>query len=468
MPLYAGNPAVRFALDVRPLGFDADGDARVLLVTRFFDAAGKPTRLLANSDVDWRTADGRVQWQTRMRFGQPAAIVSADRLGPMRVTVHVDKPELGTQTVAVDPAGWRGPRVVATALGAHGAQVGWYPQTPGPTRIERIDDAGARVALARVPGPSSTYVDATARPGKHYRYAVARAGERVVTTGVVAMREEPPATAIASISGKGVWLFFTTNPLDPIDYRHLDPEAIVSRAVDAGLRYVELRTSYGAYDEIEPQARPTIDAIVDGLAAHGIATIAWTVPRATDSDDVARTVAAAYYRTARGTHFAGIAIDLERGDEFLNDAAPGAPSLAVYAKRVRDALGPKYLLASTVEDPYVEHLTRRQYPYEAIARESTVLQPMTYWRVVHGASTTPADARAIVRASYAALLRESGRTLPVSVGGQTGAQGESGYAMPDELAASLDAARSLGAIGECFFDWDGTQPWQWAALRAAR
>ena len=464
VPLYSGEPATRFALDVRPLGFDADGDARVLLVTRFYDARGHVTRLLANSDVDWRASSGRVRWQTRMRFGQPAAIVSSDLPGPMRITVHVDKPELGTQTLAVDPETWLEPRVVATALGARSAHVGWYPQTRGTTRIERIDDSGKRVALATLAGPSSTYVDTTARPGEHYRYAVTRNREMPVTTAAVVMRDDPPATSIANVSGTGMWFFFTTNPLDAIDYRHLDPRAIVARAVDAHLRYVELRTSYGAYDEIEPQARPVIDAIVDGLAAHGIATIAWTVPRSTDSDDLARSIAAAYYHTARGTRFAGLALDLERGEEFMNDTTRGAASLARYVANVREALGPKYLIVSTIEDPFVEHLTRKDYPYEAIARESTVLQPMTYWRVVRGATTTPRDVRAILKASYAALVRESGRTMPVSVGGQTGTQGDSGYAMPDEIDASLRTAASLGAIGECFFDWDTTQPWQWAAL----
>jgi len=70
--VYVGNPATRFTVDARPLGFDPDGNARYLLVTRYFDAAGAPTKIFANGNVDWVANRGYVQWQTRMRFGQPA------------------------------------------------------------------------------------------------------------------------------------------------------------------------------------------------------------------------------------------------------------------------------------------------------------------------------------------------------------------------------------------------------------
>ena len=37
-------------------------------------------------------------------------------------------------------------------------------------------------------------------------------------------------------------------------------------------------------------------------------------------------------------------------------------------------------------------------------------------------------------------------------------------AAADEITASLDASKAVGAIGECFFDWNGTQPYQWTAI----
>jgi len=83
-------------------------------------------------------------------------------------------------------------------------------------------------------------------------------------------------------------------------------------------------------------------------------------------------------------------------------------------------------------------------------------------------ATTAAQVKVLLRASYDKLIAMSGRRLPVSIGGQTTAEGRNGYPPADEITASLAASRAAGAIGECFFAWDGTQPYQWDALAAYR
>jgi hypothetical protein len=93
---------------------------------------------------------------------------------------------------------------------------------------------------------------------------------------------------------------------------------------------------------------------------------------------------------------------------------------------------------------------------------------MAYWRMMRRAPTTPDQVKVLLQASYDTLLRMSGRRLPVSMGGQTTAEGRNGYPPADEITASLDISRAVGAIGECFFDWNGTQPFQWDALAAYR
>jgi hypothetical protein len=243
---------------------------------------------------------------------------------------------------------------------------------------------------------------------------------------------------------------------------------MAQQAVHAGLHYVELRTAYGAYWEITPEAKPTIDALIDGLAAHGIGTIGWTVPRDTTFEDIQATVHTAYYRTARGTPLTGVAVDLERGDEFMGGDPQKLNALWRYMEYVRDALGPRYLLVATVEDPYLEHLNVAKYPYPQIAQYSDVLQPMAYWRMMRRTPTTPDQVKVLLRASYDKLIALSRKKLPVSVGGQTTAEGRNGYPPGEEITASLDVSKSVGAIGECFFDWNGTQPAQWDALAAYR
>ncbi len=261
-----------------------------------------------------------------------------------------------------------------------------------------------------------------------------------------------------------MWLYFTANPLDKIYFKHLNPQAIVAQAVQAHLHYIELRTAYGAYWEITPEAKPTIDAIIDGLAAHGIGTIGWTVPRDTLFGDVATTVRTAYYRTAKGTPLTGVAIDVERGDEFLGDDPQGLDALWKYAQAVRQALGPRYLVAANVEDPYLEHLDNNKYPFPQIARFVSVLQPMSYWRMMVRHQTTPQEVKQLLTGSYRTLRLDTQSNDPISIGGQTDAEGRNGYPPGGEITASLQVSKSLGAIGEIFFAWDGTQPYQWSAI----
>ncbi len=464
VPVYFGKPAVRFGIDARPLGFDPDGNARWLVVAKFFDAAGRPTRIMANSDVDYLSRDGYVQWQTRLRYGQPAAILKTHRDGPLAMTLRANVPRLGTLSARTDTRAWRGPRVVAQALGPRAVQLGWFPEEATMARIIRTDGRGRNRTLEVIAGPSSTYRDTSVLPGRHYRYVLYRADHAPVALGPITAPALPPVTSVSNAAGKAMWLFFTTNPIDKIYYQHLDPNAIVAQAVRAGLHYVELRTAYGAYWEVTPEAKPTIDAIIDGLAAHGIGTIGWTVPRDATFEDLQQSVRTAYYRTAHGTPLTGLAIDVERGDEFMGAAPEGPSALWQYMRSLRAALGPTYLLVATVEDPYLEHLTQRQYPYEQIARYSDVLQPMAYWRMMRRKPTNPTQVAVLLRASYAKVARVARRPIPISIGGQTTAEGRNGYPPADEITASLATSKAVGALGECFFAWDGTQAYQWDAL----
>ncbi len=463
VPVYFGRPAVRMAVDARALGFDPDGNARWLVITKFFDAQNKPTRVIANSDFAYNSRDGYVQWQTRLAYGQPSAILSTNADGPLAMTVIANEPRLASVTVRTDTRSWRAPRVVAEALGPHLVQIGWFPRENGEVRILRDDSGGTRRLLALVAGPSSTYRDTAAEPRRMYRYIVERTGHEPARL-TVTTPAAPPATALDNVRGKGMWLFFTSNPLDSIYFKHLDPQAIVDQAVRARLHYVELRTSYGAYWEITPEAKPIVDAIVDGLAAHGIKTIAWAVPRDESFEDVQAAVRGAYYRTAKGTPLDGIALDVERGDDFMGDAPQGLDALWHYVEFVRNAMGPAYLIMPTIEDAYLEHLDETRYPYAQIARFSSALQPMTYWRMMRRSPTTPQDVEQILQASYDTLTRYAGRTIPISMGGQTSAVGHNGAPPAQEITTSLDVSKRIGALGECFFAWDGTEPYQWDAL----
>ena len=463
-PVYAGNPATHFTIEQRALGFDPDGKARLLVVAHFLDAQNQPTRILANSDLDWSADRGHVQWQNRMRYGSPAAVVLVERDGPIVVTIHANKPAIGTVIVHADTRTWTQPRVVAAALGPHMVQIGWFPRASVPVQVARIDGSGGREVFATLPPGTSTFRDATVVPGKHYRYLVTR-DAAVTTLPVVSVPGPLPAASIDLASGKGMWLWWSVNPLDDNYYAKLDPNALVAQAVNAGLHYVELRTAYGAQWLIPPEAKPTIDAIIDGLAAHGIVAMGWTVPREVTYEDLAVSMRTIGYRTTSGTPLRGLALDLERGADFMGADPNGNSALWMYEHDLREAVGRDYLIVATVEDPSFEHLDNTKYPYREIARDADVLQPMAYWRLMtRQANFSPTLVQGMIARSYATLLAQAGRIMPVSIGGQTTNGGPNGYPPADEITASLQASKAAGAIGECFFDWDGTQPYQWNAL----
>jgi hypothetical protein len=461
-PAFSGSPAARIALDGRPLGIDPDGNARWLVRVRFSDASGAPTKLLHGGNVDFFPSSGKAQWQTRLRFDAPAAIVKTTSEGPLAVRALATVPTLLPPAWATtDTRTWSGLRVVAKALGPRMVQIGWFPrQAHGAVRIVR---SGGREAASAIPPPSSTFRDATVRPGATYRYAVSRPGHGTATL-VVHVPEEAPPASLSALVGKGAWLAFSPSPLDDDGYTRLDPQSVVDGATRAGLRYLELRLAYGEFWEISASARPTIDALIDLAADRGVAVIGWIVPREPTFPDLSLAVSAAGYRTARGTPLAGLAVDLERGEQFLGSGRSGYASLAAYPRLLRAALGPSYPIVAIVEDPGLEHLTNRDVPYAAIAASTDALQPMIYWRMLSRRAVTAQTTRATIRTSFMALRREARRPVPISVGGQTAALSASGAPPPDELLASLAESRRLGALGEAFFDWNGTSTSQWDAI----
>jgi len=463
-PVYVGNPATHFRLESRPLGFDPDGNARWLVLVRYLDAQNQPTKIMLNSDLDYQENRGVMQWQPRMRYGQPSAVVTTASAGPLSLTVTSNSPFKGKQIARTDPALWHFAHVVAAPLGPHLIQIGWFPQETNAIRIVRTDSRGKRSVIAVVAPPSSTYRDASVKPSTTYRYQIYRRAKKAVWTPWVRSDDDLPATSAGAAAGKGIWLYFGTNPYDNHYIATLDPAAIADQASRAGLHYVEFRTAYGAYWEVEPPIKDRVDGIIDALAGRGIATVGWTVPRQASYEDLRASVLTAEYRTARGTRFAALALDLERGDEFMHDCPTGCVAMAQYVRILRAAVGPKYTIVSTVEDPYLEKLDNSKYPYRAIAQYSDALQPMAYWRMLSKNSTSVDQMKALLNGSYQKTQQMAGRTLPISIGGQTSSEGVRGAPPPDEIYGSLEQSKALGAIGECFFDWDGTSAAQWSAI----
>ncbi|HTJ26921.1 MAG TPA: hypothetical protein VMA36_12245 [Candidatus Limnocylindria bacterium] len=455
---WQGAPAASFAVQVTALGVSPDGAARALVRVVLRDAGGHPTQLRGGGDFDFDVDRGEAQWQTRLRYGGPAAIVSVRDAAPVTVRVIANRPAaLGEHTVRYVPLVPGTPQVVGEALGPHLVRIGWFPRAPGGT--VRIVHEG-RAAL--VSAAASSWDDDGVTPGTTAHYVVERAGG-VRTALDVAVPPELPRSGIDAVRGKGAWLAFSGDARDDDGYDKLDIDQIVATAKAAGLRYVELRLAYGAFDQITPAARTTIDRLIDGLDEAGIAVVGWTVPRELAFDDLAENVAVARYRTPSGHGITGLAVDLERGGEFMGADPLGRAGMSGYLRVLREAVGPHVLLVATVEDPFLEHLDERAYPYAEIAAPADVLQPMTYWRMLGPWDSVP-KVRQVVAGSAMLLRRFAGRPLPIEIGAQTRPLSRLGAPPADELTASVESARRAGAIGVIFYDWTGTAPDQWGAI----
>jgi len=453
---------VAAAIDLEPLDLSPDGDARLLVRLRYSDARGGPAHIPPGGHVDVFASRGQVQWQPRARYGDPAAIVRLTEAGPLRLRVASDVPGVPRSLAATtDTRAWRLPPVTARALGPHEVVIGWFPRVrSGRVRIARIAVDGTRVAFPALAAPASSFRDPTAAPGAQYTYEIRRPNADLVDAGVGVPAELPPSTS-AVMRGKAMWLTFDD------DAAGWNVPAMLDRARATGLCAIELRMRYGEYDEVTPARRAAIDRFIDGAAQRGITIVAWTVPRADTFEDLAADVAAAAYRTAAGNGPRGLAVDLERGADFLGAGQPGRTALAGYLGRLREAVGPHVLLVATVEDPYIEQLTAADVPYAAIAASADVLQPMVYW-LARWAGASVTGMRSELFASYALVRQLAGRRIPIDIGGQTASLGNPlGAPPPAEVAESVIAARTLGALGVTFFDWNGTSAAQWTAIAQA-
>ncbi len=458
-------PPATMQLDVSPRSVTPDGEARWLVRVRLRDAFGRPTFLVHGGNIDFTASRGRTQWQTRLRFGGPAALVTSTSTAPLAVTARIVDPSKFSKVraaVIIPDAG--PPSFTASALGPYVVQLGWFPPSSrGTVRIVRFGgQAAPQIALVAAPGTS--YRDTSVRPGQLYRYRIALPGDARSRTAQLVVPSAPRHETLAALGGKSVWLSFSPDERDPDAFDRLDPAAIVAGAAGAGLRALELRTAYGGFWEITPPARPRIDALLDAAAAHHIAVIGWTVPRAASFDDLALAVATTAYRTPNGHGFAALAVDVERGDGYFGNGAAGRAAIIDYVHRLRQALGPRYPLIATVEDPNLEHLGERDYPYAEIAANVDALQTMSYWRMMSSRAVTPRAVAAALAASYAAARRLAHRPIPVVIGAQTSSEGPRGAPPPGEITAAIDTAQHLGALGITFFDWRATTEPQWQSI----
>ena len=252
----------------------------------------------------------------------------------------------------------------------------------------------------------------------------------------------PPSVDVRPLLGKGMWLWkynATENG---------DADAIVTKAVAAGLHQLWVRvgdSKDGFYGS------GVLDALVPRAHRRGLAVVAWGFPYLYDPvADAAWTQQLLSWRTRDGQGLDGFSPDLETASEGV---AVTERRLQLYLALVRQAAGGLPVVATVFRptDPLWA-----SFPYRAIVPYVDAFAPMVYWGCVEPGS---AASQALTRLS---ALR------PVHVIGQAyNMADEGGRRVPpsgDETWRFLDVARTGGAVGASFWDWQEMDQEQWAAM----
>jgi hypothetical protein len=403
--------------------------------------------------------------------GQPV-VVSASAVSPQEPEASIELP-----APPADPATFG---AVAETVGPHLIDVGW---TPLPATAGVIEykiyrrQAGERPGeLIGVVSPTGhTWHDASVAPTTAYTYTVLAAlseGSVTASSGFIATPPDMQSTSIDAISGKGMFLYFVPDATDPNGYPNYDPDAVVAKAQSAGISHIELRLARGTFFEgSNPAARTWLDSFIDKADAAGIALIAWQVPRRATTDDAAQAVSIARYRTAAGNGFAGLALDIEDGENYMGAGDVARQRMVDEIQTVRQAVGPDYLVVATVMSPALTHWTNARYPYDRIAPYASVLQPMEYWHHFYRSTQheyTQDEVTAACADSVSLTRGLAGRAVPINVAGQSDDLGATGPPSADEVGWCLSGSKAAGAVGQTFFDWRGTGDDVWSAIAGFR
>ncbi|MGI9022898.1 MAG: hypothetical protein ACR2HV_06665, partial [Acidimicrobiales bacterium] len=229
-----------------------------------------------------------------------------------------------------------------------------------------------------------------------------------------------------------------------------DPEAIVSRAVAAGLSQLWVRVAdsrdgfYGA---------EFLDALVPRAHARGVAVIGWGFPYLWDPvADAAWTADALAWRGPGGAMLDGFSPDIEMSSEGVELTETRA---RVYLGLVRQAAG-RRLVVATVYRP--TDAKWAEYPYAAMAPYVDAFAPMVYW-----GCTEPGEAatQALERLSTLRPVHLIGQGYDMADEG-----GRAGTPEASETSRFLDVARRGGAVGASFWVWQSMGDDQWDAASA--
>jgi hypothetical protein len=252
-----------------------------------------------------------------------------------------------------------------------------------------------------------------------------------------------PTAGLGVLEGKGMWVW---------KHRQTeagDPDAIVQRAVEAGLNQLWVRVAdsrdgfYGA---------SFLDRLVPRAHAAGLAVIGWGFPFLHDPvADAAWSAEALAWRGPAGAALDGFSPDIELAAEGVVLTEQRA---RVYLGLVRQAAGSRLLVATVFRPTDLRWFG--SYPYAAIAEYVDAFAPMVYWGCNEPGAVT---VEALERLSTLRPVHVIGQAYDMAPeGGRSGPPGAA------ETVRFLEVARRHGALGASFWVWQAAPEEQWGAI----
>jgi hypothetical protein len=240
-----------------------------------------------------------------------------------------------------------------------------------------------------------------------------------------------------------------------------DPRAAVTDMAGHGVHTIFLQTgnSNSKGTVYNPAGQ---EAFVVAAHAHGMKAVAWYLPDMANMPyDLDRITHAIDFLTADGQSFDSFALDIESTK--IHPVADRNAALAVLTAKVRDLVGPHYVLGGIVPSPVgIARATGfwNDFPYGYVAGHFDVMLPMGYY-TYHG--TGPAAAAADVAESMVRIRAQPGAaTVPVHFIG-----GLAANTTAAEVRSFAAASLAKGCIGVSLYSWSGTNAREWQALATA-
>jgi hypothetical protein len=238
-----------------------------------------------------------------------------------------------------------------------------------------------------------------------------------------------------------------------------DPASAVTDMASHGVRTLFLQTgnSNSAGVVYDPAGQ---EAFITAAHARGIKVVAWYLPEMVDmTRDFDRITQAIDFVTAEGQSFDSFALDIESTK--IHSIAARNAALAVLAGKIRDLVGPDYVLGGIVPSPVgIAKATGfwNDFPYGFVGEHFDVMLPMGYY-TYHGKG--PVAAAGDVVESVTRIRAQPGAAdVPIHFIGGLAAKTTAA-----EVKAFADAALAKDCIGASLYSWSGTGAAEWDALR---